>query len=265
MELPRGTSIHYSEREEFVVDEEFFESIEPDFMGYIRIFGKNESVDDAYLLIKNNKILAADITDLGTQQVFKGDEAVNILKGKQYATATVEFMKFDEFMYEVAQEVNPQCVVEGKEISREEIVKKEVASPKKLDREKLLKKYKIKVPKDESILTLFGERNEDIIWLEEECKPEILSTIKKEFFKDSIFERISLGGFEAYLRQNMLFCNINLNYHCFVLQLKEGLKEKFRNKIEALVENTIKEKMRKIGVDYPLSVNLMLDLHLYEP
>ncbi|MCK4247119.1 MAG: DUF2226 domain-containing protein [Methanomicrobia archaeon] len=264
MELPRGTSVHYSERENFIVDGELFNSIEPDFKGYIRIFGKNESVEDAYFLIMNKKVIAADITNLGTNQIFKGDEAMAILNGKRFGTATVEFMKFDDFMFDVALEVNEECILKGKKVSKEEIVKKEVIPPKKLDREALLKKYRIKVPTDETIVKLFGEKNEKIIALEEECKSEILSIIKRGFFKDSMFERISLEGFEAFLRENSIFCNVKINYQCFVLSLKDGMEEAFRDKIEKLVGDTIKEKMRKLGLKYRLSVNLMLNLKLHK-
>jgi len=264
MELPRGTSVHYSERENFTVNEKLFNDIKPDFKGYIRIFGKNESVEDAYILIKNKKIIAADITNLGTNQTFKGDEAMAILNGKRFGTATVEFMKFDDFMFDVALEVNEEYILKGKKVSKNEIVKKEVAPPKKLDREALLKKYRIKVPTEETILKLFGEKNEKIIALEEECKSEILNSIKRGFFKESMFERISLEGFEAFLRGNSVFCNIKISYQCFVLHLKDGMEKTFRNKIEKLVEDTIKEKMKKLGLEHKLSVNLILDLKLFK-
>jgi len=117
---------------------------------------------------------------------------------------------------------------------------------------------------DETIVKLFGEKNEKIIALEEECKSEILSIIKRGFFKDSMFERISLEGFEAFLRENSIFCNVKINYQCFVLSLKDGMEKTFRDKIEKLAEDTIKEKMKKLGLKYRLSVNLMLNLKLHK-
>ncbi|HDM22319.1 DUF2226 domain-containing protein [bacterium] len=262
MELPRGTSIYYSEREKFVVSEDLLENINPDFKGYVRIFGKNNTVEDIYLLIKNKKIIAADVTNLATNQVFKGDEAMAFLDGRRYETAVVEFMRFDDFMFDVALEVNEDCTLKGKKISKEEITKKKIVSPKKLDREALLKKYRIKVPTDETIIKLFGEKNEKIIALEEECKSELLNNIKRGFFKESMFDRLHLEGFEAFLRENSVFCNVKINYQCFVLHLKDGMENTFRERIEKITEDTIKEKMKKLGLDYKLSLNLVMNLKL---
>jgi hypothetical protein len=261
MELPRGTSVYYSEREDFIVNDEFFDSIEPDFKGYIRIFGKNKSVEDAYILIGDNKIVAADIINLGTNQTFKGDEALTLLKNKKYGTATVEFVTFDDFMFDVALELNRDCVFTGKKVSKKKLLKKEVAPPKKLDREALLKKYRIKVPTDETILKFFGEKNEKIIALEEECKPEILKIAKREFSEDPMTVEVGLQNFEAFLRGKSLYCSTKLN----VLHLKGEIDEMFRGKIEKIIKETIKKKMKKLKLKYKVSVNVILDLKLHKP
>ncbi|MCK4637468.1 MAG: DUF2226 domain-containing protein [Methanomicrobia archaeon] len=279
MELPRGTTTKYYEKENLAVDNEVLKDITSDFVGYIRIFGKNNNnIEDNYLLIENGRIVAAE-SEINTSKRFQGGESLTLMKERVYNHAAIEFVKYDDFRYQMALEINEDCRVDGKTVPkmqmeekietetikkapvRVETIIKEVPA-KKLDREELLKKYKIKIPADETIVQLIGEKDEKLVKFEDRLKPELLNEIRSFFYSKTLFMEASFTGFEIFLRGDVLNCNIDILLKCFVHKKDIKMVEKiFEREIERIIREILE---KEVGTTYKLNIILKSKFRIRE-
>jgi hypothetical protein len=260
LELPRGTTTKYYEKENFSVNSGILDDIENDFVGYVRIFGKNDTVEDNYLLINGGRVIAAE-SEIGGSEIFRGDESLVLMKERVYDHAAIEFVEYDEFRYQMALEINEDCCLEGKTVPKSEIEKKmkmkeivEGVSSDKNKREELLKKYRIRVPSEETIIQLIGEKDETITKLENELKSELLNEIKEFLYGQTLFMDVSFTGFEMFSRGDILNCTIGIFLKCHVYKKDAQVVGKgFEGEIKKIVGNELK---KKIGNAYKINATV---------
>ena len=84
MELPRGTTVKYYEKENIIVNKSFFKELDNNFEGYVRVFGKNSSaIEDNYLLFREGNVIAA-YTEIDTEKRIHGAEALDHVTKRRY-------------------------------------------------------------------------------------------------------------------------------------------------------------------------------------
>ncbi len=259
MELPKGSTVKYYEKENVEITEKMLKEINDDFVGYLRIFGKNGTdTEDNYLIIKEGEITAAE-SEINGSETRWGEESLSFVKGREYDHAAIEFVEYDDFRYEMALEINEECRIDGKAKSTPSTRKKRRKKVKKrttgkMDREELLKKYRIKDPTDDTVVELIGERNEKIVEFENRMKSKLLNGAKTFLYAETLFMEVAFTGFEMFLRNEILNGNINLFAKCIV---HEKNIEKVREKLDNGIKNIVKENLKKeVGERYKINITL---------
>ncbi|MEA1993406.1 MAG: hypothetical protein U9N35_03285, partial [Euryarchaeota archaeon] len=188
----------------------------------------------------------------------RGNESLNRMKEMKYKHAAIEFVAYEEeFKYEMALELNGHCQLDGEKVKR----KKDI-SEKKLDREELLKKYRIRDPSDETVIELIGGRGEELLEFENRMKSKVLNNVQDFLCAKTLFMEISLTGFEAFLRGGILNSNIGVFARCIVYR---EAPEKARDRLNVGIKKAIKKSFdEEIGDNYKLNVNLNNKLRIRE-